>query len=380
MFMDIGSEMIHSLLPVYLVTVLAASTTSVGLIEGLAETTASVVKVFSGAISDYLGKRKLLAALGYGLGAVSKPIFPLAPNLLWVSAARFIDRVGKGIRGAPRDALVADIAPLEIRGACYGLRQTLDSIGAFAGPGLAMLFMALSSNNYHLVFWIAFIPSSLAVLTLIFGVQEPDAVRSRRSARFPISVPELRRLGGAYWGLLFVAVVLNLGRFSEAFLLLRAQGLGLAPALTPIILVVMNVVYSLISYPVGRLSDRIGRVGLLVGGYLVFVLSQLTLALAGNLWYVGIGTMLWGIHLGMTQGLLATMVAESVPGELRGTAFGVFNLLTGLALLPSSVLAGYLWDIRGAAATFGVGAVFALLALGRLLWWRSVHGEGQKTA
>jgi MFS family permease len=363
MFMDISSEMIHGLLPVFLVTVLGAGTVAVGLIEGIAEATASITKVFSGALSDYLGKRKFLATLGYGLAALTKPMFPLATSVGWVVAARFVDRVGKGIRGAPRDALVGDLAPPHLRGASYGLRQSLDTVGAFAGPLLAVLLMALTLNDFRLVFWIAVAPAFLALALMIFGVQEPETRREPGAARSPIRAAEFRQLGAPYWWLVLIAAVLTLARFSEAFLVLRAQSVGLPVALAPAVLVVMNVVYAASAYPAGRLSDRIDRRLVLVAGCVALVAADVVLALAGGVWPVMAGIMLWGLHLGLTQGLFAATVTDTTPSRVRGTAFGVFNLASGGAMLVASVLAGWLWDRYGAPATFYAGAGFTLVAI-----------------
>lgn len=372
MFMDISSEMIHGLLPVFLVTVLGASTVAVGLIEGIAESTASITKVFSGALSDYLGKRKLLATLGYGLAAFTKPLFPLAPSVGWVVTARFVDRVGKGIRGAPRDALVGDLAPLHLRGAAYGLRQSLDTVGAFAGPLLAVLLMALTLNDFRLVFWIAVAPAFLSLGLMIFAVQEPEARREPGAARSPIRSADVRRLGAPYWWLVLIAAVLTLARFSEAFLVLRAQGLGLPIALAPIVLVVMNVVYAASAYPAGRLSDRVDRRLVLVAGCVALVGADLVLALAGGVGLVMAGIALWGLHMGLTQGLLAALVADTTPARLRGTAFGVFNLVGGGAMLVASVLAGWLWDHYGPPATFYAGAAFTAVAA--VSFWKALTG------
>jgi MFS family permease len=366
MFMDISSEMIHSLLPVFLVSVLGAGPVAVGLIEGVAEATASVTKIFSGALSDYLGKRKLLVSIGYGLAAASKPLFPLAPSMSWVLAARFVDRIGKGIRGAPRDALIGDLAPATLRGACYGLRQSLDTVGAFAGPMLAVALMWATNDDFRLVFWLAAFPAFVAVALLLFGVHEPDPVHVPGQARAPILVSELRALGGAYWWLVIVASVLTLARFSEAFLLLRAQGVGLAVALVPTVLVVMNVVYALAAYPVGYLSDRMDRRTLIALGALVLIGSDLVLARATDIGGVLIGVVLWGLHMGMTQGLLSALVTDTTPARLRGTAFGIFNLAGGAAMLVASVLAGWLWSRYGAPATFYAGAMFTVVAFGGL--------------
>jgi len=363
LFMDASSELIHSLLPVFLVSVLGASALSVGVIEGIAEATASITKVFSGTLSDYLGKRKVLAVIGYGLAAVTKPMFPLAGTVGWVFAARFIDRIGKGVRDAPRDALVGDIAPAHLRGASYGLRQSLDTVGAFAGPLLAVALMALFANDIRAVFWIAVIPAFIALAILVFGVKEPRTVRAKGRTRSPIHLSDLRRIGAAYWRLVLIATVLSLARFSEAFLLLRAENVGLPIALVPLVLVVMNVAYAASAYPAGVLSDRIGRQGVLVVGLLLLIAADLALALATGIWPLMGGVVLWGLHMGLTQGLLAAMVADVAPAEIRGTAFGVFHMVTGIMLLAASLTAGLLWDRAGPAATFFAGIVFSVVAL-----------------
>jgi len=363
MLMDVSSEMIHALLPIYLVTVLGASATTVGAIEGIAEATASVTKVFSGAISDWIGKRKLLAALGYGLAAVTKPVFPLAPTVGWLFAARFIDRIGKGIRGAPRDALVADIAPAHLRGASFGLRQSLDTVGAFVGPLLAIALMWLTANHFRTVFWIAVVPAFLSLALIVFAVHEPERAPTQCKVKFPLHRDELARLPRTYWLVVAVATVFTLARFSEAFLLLRANQVGLPVMLVPAVLVVMNIVYSLSSYPAGVLADDGGRYRVLVVGVGFLVLADLVLAFAPGIGGVAVGVALWGLHMGFTQGLLATLVADTSPPELRGTAFGLFNLLTGGALLAASVVAGILWDSIGAHGTFVSGAVLATVAL-----------------
>jgi MFS family permease len=366
LLMDTSSEIIHALLPVYLVTMLGASMVTVGLIEGIAEATASITKVFSGALSDWLGKRKLLAVIGYGLAAFSKPVFPLAPSVSWLVAARFIDRIGKGIRGAPRDALVADIAPAHLRGASFGLRQSLDTVGAFVGPALAIVLMWLTANNFQAVFWVAVIPAVLAVALLVFAVDEPERPPGLREVRSPLSLAELRHFGLAYWWIVGTAVVFSLARFSEAFLILRAQAVGLPVMLVPLVLVLMNFIYGLAAYPAGVLSDRADRIAVLGVGFGLLVAADLVLAFTTDIAGVAGGVALWGLHMGFTQGLLATLVADTAPPELRGTAYGMFNLLTGLALLVASVLAGALWKSVGPQGTFLAGAVFAALALAAL--------------
>lgn len=370
MLMDISSEMIHALLPIYMVTVLGTSTLAVGIIEGIAEATAAITKVFSGALSDWLGRRKGLAVLGYGMAAFTKPIFPLAPSLSWLIAARFIDRVGKGVRGAPRDALVADLSSPEIRGASFGLRQSLDTIGAFVGPLLAILLMLWTANSFQTVFWIAVIPGFLAFGLIAFAVKEPERPADLRPVKSPLSRVELARLGIAYWWVVAIAAAFTLARFSEAFLILRAQSVGLAIALVPAVMVLMNVVYALAAYPAGVLSDRVDRQTVLIAGLGLLVVADLVLALSGGIFGITCGIILWGLHMGLTQGLLATLVADTAPAELRGTAFGMFNLLTGVALLAASVIAGALWDVVGPQGTFLAGAAFAAVAIVGLLTLR----------
>jgi len=372
LFMDISSELIHSLLPVFMVTSLGATALMVGVVEGVAEATALIVKVFSGTISDWLGKRKGLTVLGYGLGALSKPLFALALTVHWVFVARFMDRIGKGIRGAPRDALIADITPPEIRGAAYGLRQSLDTVGAFLGPLLAIALMLLWAGDFRTVFWFAVIPAALAVLLLIFGVHEPGGGRVHPRPASPVQWQTLREFGGGYWWVVVAGGVFTLARFSEAFLILRAQQLGLADTFAPLVLVIMNVVYAVSAYPLGRLADRMSHTKLLAAGLVVLILSDFVLAQAQGLAAVVAGVALWGLHMGMTQGLLATMVAGAAPAHLRGTAFGFFNLVSGVAMLIASVLAGLLWDEIGAATTFYAGAVFSVLALAILMLRPSV--------
>ena len=362
MLMDVSSEMIHSLLPLFMITTLGASAFAVGLIEGLAESTALIVKIFSGALSDYLGKRKGLAVLGYALGALTKPLFALAPTVGIVLTARLLDRVGKGVRGAPRDALVADITPTHLRGAAFGLRQSLDTVGAFLGPLLAVGLMLLWANDFRSVFWVAVIPGLAAVTLLVFGLHEPVHHQTEKRTN-PIRRENLQRLSAAYWWVVVIGAIFTLARFSEAFLVLRAQQSGVPVALVPLVMVAMNVIYSLSAYPFGKLSDRTSHTKLLALGLVILIAADLVLAY-NNHWYVILaGVSLWGIHMGITQGLLATMVADAAPVDLRGTAFGFFNLVSGIAMLLASVVAGLLWDRLGASVTFYAGAAFCVFAL-----------------
>ncbi len=362
MLMDISSEMVHSLLPLFLVGTLGVSVLAVGLIEGLAESIALISKVFSGALSDYLGRRKGLAVLGYAMGALTKPVFAMASGVGAVVAARFIDRVGKGIRGAPRDALLADITPPGIRGAAFGLRQSLDTVGAFAGPLIATGLMVAWANDFRAVFWVAVVPGVLAVLLLLVGIKEPERDRPRAAVN-PIRRATLARLDSRYWWVVGVGAAFTLARFSEAFLVLKAAQLDVPVAWVPLVMVAMNVVYAASAYPFGKLSDRVSHGKLLAAGLVVLIAADLVLATAGDWAALGLGVTLWGVHMGMTQGLLAAMVAETAPEDLRGTAFGFFNLMSGLALLVASVVAGVLWDTLGSSFTFHAGAAFAAVTL-----------------
>ena len=363
LFMDLSSEIIHALLPLFLTTTLGVSVVMVGLIDGTAEATGSISKVFSGYISDRIGRRKPLILLGYGLGALSKPLFALAGSAPMVLGARFADRIGKGLRGAPRDALVADVTPVAIRGRAFGLRQSLDTVGAFAGPLLAIGQMAAFANDMRLVFWVAVVPAILAVLCVIFGVEERTDHATPKPERLPIVFADLRRLDRPFWGVVALGVVFTLARFSEAFLILKVAAEGLPLTYAPAVLVVMNVVYALGAYPAGLASDRVSARILLGGGLACLILADLVLARVSGLVAAFVEIALWGLHMALTQGLMAKLVADRAPPELRGSAFGMFNLAAGVAMLFASVVAGLLWDRLGASSTFLAGACFATVAL-----------------
>ena len=360
LFMDLSSELVHSLLPVFMTGVLGASMVWVGVVEGVAEATASIVKVFSGALSDRLRRRKPLLVLGYGLAALSKPLFPLAGSVALVLGARFLDRIGTGIRGAPRDALVADITPRESRGTAYGLRQALDTVGAVLGPLAAIGLMLALSSNIRSVLWLAFVPAIASVAVLLLLVREPPVLQHGNERASWRSIGALPR---HYWAVVALGAVLTLARFSEAFLILRAQDAGIALAFVPIVLVVMNVVYTAVAYPAGVAADRGARRALLLSGLAALIASDLLLAASATAGALFAGVALWGVHMGLTQGLLATLVADASPASLRGTGFGVFNLVSGVALLAASLIAGWLWASYGAAATFYAGAAFTTVAL-----------------
>lgn len=371
LLMDVSSETIHSILPIFLFTVLGASATSIGLLEGLAEAAALVFKVVSGPLSDWMKRRRPLVILGYGMGALSKPLFAIATSIPMVFGARIFDRMGKGIRGAPRDALIADIAPSAIRGSAFGLRQSLDTVGAFVGPLLAMMLLSLTSNDYRTIFWIATVPGVLAVMILYFGVHERgQKAQDLGVSRFKFS--EIKQFSHSFWFVAIIGAVFQLARFSEAFLILRGNDLGLGREFSPVVLIVMNVVYALTSYPVGRLSDSIKREWFLIGGFLVLILSDLLLAYSQNVYVALIGVGFWGLQLGLTQGTLSALVADTCPPGYKGTAYGVFNLFSAIALLLASTVAGTLWDQFGPEITFLAGAMIASISLVLFLITKSI--------
>lgn len=377
LFMDISSEMIHSLLPLFMVTALGASMLTIGVIEGIAEATAAVLKVFSGALSDYLGRRKHLMIFGYALAAFTKPIFPLATTLGWVFTARFVDRIGKGIRGAPRDALIADIAPATLRGAAYGLRQALDSLGALLGPVLAVALMVWLAHDLRAVMWIAVVPAFIAVAVLTIYVREPEKPHAAASSRTPLRLRDAANLSGEYWLVVVLGAVFTLARFSEAFLVLRAQDVGLDMAYAPAVMIAMNLFYAGAAYPAGAAADRLEPRLLLVIGLLLLVAADAALAWAHSPALVMAGAALWGLHMAFTQGLLSKLVADRAPVALRGTAFGIFNLVSGGALLLASVIAGWLWSAVGASATFVAGAAFACIATAGLVLGHARRTRGR---
>jgi MFS family permease len=362
LFMDISSELIHSLLPIFMVTTLGASMVTVGIIEGVAEATAAIMKIFSGAVSDYLGKRKFLMVLGYALAAFTKPVFPLATSIGWVFTARFVDRVGKGIRVAPRDALVADITPPQMRGAAYGLRQALDSAGAFIGPLLAVAFMIRFADDIRAVMWVAAVPALIAVGLLLVYVREPERANTDDLPEPPLTIADFKRLPSRYWLVVLLGAVFTLARFSDAFLVLRAQDVGLEIGYVPFVMVVMSLFFAGAAYPAGAAADHVSQHVLLLLGLALLIAADLVLAFAASPLTVFAGAALWGLHMAFTQGLLSKLVADTAPAELLGTGFGIFNLVSGGALLSASVIAGSLWSSLGASATFLAGAVFATVA------------------
>lgn len=372
LFMDISSETVHGLLPVFLVSALGASVLEVGVLEGLAEATALALKVFSGPISDLMRRRKPLVVLGYGMGALSKPLFALAQTVPVVYGARVFDRIGKGIRGAPRDALIADFTPPEVRGRAFGLRQSLDTTGAFLGPILAVLLMYASHDNFRVAFWVATIPGVIAVSILLIGVREQGDSRGAGNGR--IDLNDLGKFRRAFWLVAGAGALFQLARFSEAFLILRARHFGLSLAMAPAVLIVMNIVYSLSAYPVGYLSDKLGRAWFMLGGLAVLCGADVLLGLSHTLTMTFVGIALWGLHMGLTQGILAAMVVDNCDAQVRGTAFGLFNLFSAIALMVASTMAGILWDLIGAPSTFLAGAALAFASFAAFSFsWRTLQ-------
>lgn len=363
LFMDFSSELVHSLLPIFLVGSLGVSMVGVGIIEGVAEATAHIVKIFSGAISDYIGKRKVLLLLGYGLASLTKPLFPLAQNIEIVFFARFTDRIGKGIRGAPRDALVADVAPKEIRGACFGLRQSMDTMGAILGPTAAILLMLVFSNDVRLVLWFAVLPAIVTMLIIVFKVKEPEKKEKEYNFKMPINISVIKNFSKQFWFIVILGAMFMLARFSEAFLVLKASEVGFEAAWVPLVMIVMALTYTVFVYPIGKLSDRIKREYMLIVGLIILIFADIILANAKSNIAVLIGTAIWGIHMGFTQGVLATLIADYSPKEYNGTAFGIFNFVSGISMLIASIIAGVVWQEFGSYMTFYAGGIFALISL-----------------
>lgn len=356
---DISSEMIFAVLPVYLSTVMGMPMAVIGLIEGLAEATAAIVKIFAGLLADRWGRCRGLIVFGYALSAATKIVFPLAGVAAPIFAARIVDRVGKGLRTAPRDALIARVSPLAIRGKCFGVRQTLDSVGAVIGPLIAIVVMGWTGGDFTSVFWIAVLPGLLAVAVVVHLKEAP--------APLPLANAVLGRsgfaaLGPMFWWITTLAVVMTLGRGAKAFLVLRTENVGTALWLVPLVFVIMNLVYALVAFPAGLLADRMNRHRLLTSGIALLVASDLILTLADRPWVVLAGVLLWGLHFGVTQGLLATLIADAVPDARHGTAFGIFNFASGFAMVAAGAGGGVVWDLWGPSALFAAGLAASLLA------------------
>lgn len=357
--MDSSSELLHSLTPVLLVNVLGASVVSVGLIEGIAEGTASVTKVFAGAISDYFRRRKTLIVLGYALAALTRPLFPLAGSAPVIFAARFLDRMSKASRDAPRDALVADVTAQGQRGAAYGLRVALDSLGSVLGPILAVLLMLFFSGGIRAAMWVAVIPAVLAVIVIAMLVREPE--QKQATVREPFDWGKARELPGRYWLIVTVGAIFTAARFSDSFLVLRARDVGLSATYAPMIIVVLSCIYAAGSYPAGAAADRVSPRTLLLVGLSFLIAADLVIGLGHSILPVFVGGALWGCHLALTQGVFSKIVAEFTPSDLRGTGFAIFDLGRGIAFVIANTVAGYWWKASGPSATFFSAAAFATI-------------------
>ena len=364
LLMDLSSEVYHALLPAFITMVLGLPATALGAIDGVAEATANLAKLFSGRVSDRSLKRKPWVMAGYGLAALSKPLFPIAASAPAVMLARFADRIGKGIRGSPRDAMIADETPPEIRGRAFGLRQALDTAGALLAPLVAIGLMAWLASDIRAVFWIAVIPAGLSFLLAWLALREPEQhlaplKKSPFFAGFKQLDKETRRL-------LKVGFLFTLARFSEGFLILKGIDIGLSEAMSPITLAIFNLAYVVLAYPAGALSDRMSPRSILMAGIVVLIAGNLILAETAGFAGLVIGTALWGAHMALTQGIFARMIADSAPAELRATSFGAFWFVTGIATLFASLGAGWLWDRQGSSATFLTSAAIAAAALAML--------------
>jgi len=362
--MDLSSEIYHALLPAFITMVLGLPATALGAIDGVAEATANLAKLFSGRLSDRSLKRKRWVMAGYGIAALSKPLFPLAANAPAVLAARFADRIGKGIRGSPRDAMIADETPPEIRGRAFGLRQALDTAGALLAPLVAIGLMAWLASDIRAVFWLAVIPAGLSFLLTWLALREPEQHLAplRKSpffAGFRQLNPETKRL-------LKVGFLFSLARFSEGFLILKGIDIGLSEAMSPITLAVFNLAYVALAYPAGILSDRMRPRSILMAGIALLIAGNVVLGETAGFAGLIVGTTLWGAHMALTQGIFARMIADSAPEELRATSFGAFWFVNGIAGLLASLGAGWLWDRQGSSATFLTSAAVAAAALAML--------------
>jgi len=364
LLMDLSSEIYHALLPAFITVVLGLPATALGAIDGVAEATANFAKLGSGRLSDLSRRRKPWVVAGYGLAALSKPLFPLATSAPLVMAARFADRIGKGIRGSPRDAMIADETAPEIRGRAFGLRQAMDTIGALLAPIVAIGLMLLLANDIRLVFWIAVLPAAASFLLAWLALREPEQALAplKRSPFFA----GFRQLDKDTKRLLAVGFLFGLARFSEGFLILKGLEVGLSETWSPLTLAVFNLAYVALAYPAGALSDRMSPRSILMAGIAVLVAGDLVLAGSGTLAGVVLGAGLWGAHMALTQGIFSRMIADSAPEALRATSFGAFWFVSGAAGLLASLGAGLLWDRDGSSAIFLTSAAVAAAALAML--------------
>lgn len=368
LFTDLSSEMIYPVLPLFLANVIGASTMFIGLIEGIAESTASFLKVFSGWLSDKFGKRKQLVLAGYGLSSLVKPLLAVATSGWHVLGVRFVDRIGKGIRGAPRDAMIADVTEPDKRGRAFGFHRAMDTAGAVIGPAATFLILMLFGNNYRLLFLIAAVPALIAVAIIIFGIKEKRPQSPAGDCRIAPPVSNVRTerqkapLSRQFIILLIIIGVFTLGNSSDAFLILRAQGAGIAVWLIPLLWLFFNLVYTLVSMPAGRLSDKIGRKRIILLGFIIYAASYLGLAFANAGWQIWALFGLYGVYYAMTEGVIRAHIADVVPEATRATSYGIYNFVVGVLVLPANLLTGWIWKVAGYQTALSVGAGLAILA------------------
>jgi MFS family permease len=385
LLMDLSSEIYHALLPAFVTIVLGLPATALGAIDGIAEATANFAKLGSGRLSDRSNRRKPWIIAGYGLAALSKPLFPIASSAATLMVARFADRIGKGIRGSPRDAMIADETPPKILGRAFGLRQTLDTVGALLAPLVAIGLMALFASDIRAVYWVAILPAAASFMLAWLALREPE--KHRRSTKQAPFFRGFRELSRDTKRLLVVGFLFGLARFSEAFLILKGIEVGLSEALSPLTLALFNLAYVVLAYPAGALSDRISPRTILIAGMGALIAGDLILSQSLGLAGVFTGVALWGAHMALTQGIFSRLIADSAPEPQRATSFGAFWFVTGIASLLASLGAGWLWDRQGSAATFLTSAGIAAMAVAMLSLLeedssslRRRRGEGDRSA
>ncbi|MBI5682857.1 MAG: MFS transporter [Deltaproteobacteria bacterium] len=357
--MDISSEMIYPLVPLFLATILGTTKTTIGIIEGVAESTASILKVFSGYLSDKLGRRKLLMGLGYGVSVLSRPIMGLSVSWSQVLAARFIDRLGKGIRTAPRDAIIADSVETNNLGKAFGFHRAMDTVGAVIGPAIAFFLLLIFSNNFRLIFWLSMIPGLIAVALIIFFITE-----KRKSRDELAKLPKLtiKDFDGNFRHYMIVIALFSIGNTSDAFLILRAENLGVDKEYIPVVYLLFNLVYSMSSMPLGILADKIGFRKTIILSFILYAAVYLGFGLADSAYHVLFLFCIYGVFKGMSEGTQRAYLATLSPPERKATAFGIYHMVVGFALLPASIIGGFLWDRIGPHATFFYGALTGILS------------------
>lgn len=358
--MKISSVIVFTLSPLFMTQVLGASIFAVGILEGILEVITLLARIFSGIISDYIHKRKSIIVVGYIFALISRPFLALATRMEDVFLGRAFDRIGNGLDATPRDALVGDLAPPQIKGACYGLRESLSRAGSFAGALLVMALLWLTEGNFSLVFWIGSIPTVLALMVLVIFVKDsPNQQAQHKKPTHKFKLKDLKKLPLPFWLILLLSGLFMLSNFSGAFLILRAEQTGLDLHLTSLVMIIQNLATAGTAYPVGYLSDKMGRRSMMGVGIVLIVCSDLLLAWGGSLYTILGGVLLWGAEIGITQSILAVFLADTCPQDLRGTGFGLFHFINGCCLLLANVFAGWIWHDVNPSAMFLASAVMA---------------------